>query len=60
MLSELQQEKLNLDMRRDFLRVSGVWGRLWSAGAGEPGLRVMAEGESTGNLVSRSSILLGN
>lgn len=49
---ELQQEKLDLDTRRDFPSELGE--------PREPRFRVIGEGEVTENLVSCPSILLGN
>lgn len=57
MLPELQQEKLDLDIRRDFPSELKVGMGSGQQGLREPGFRVM--GEATENLASYLSILLG-
>lgn len=60
MLPDLQQERLTLDMRRDFPSELGVCGGFGQQKQGEPGFRVMGEAEAIENLVSCFPILLGN
>lgn len=59
-LPELQQEKLDLDTRRDCSSALEVGVDSGQQGLGELGFRAMGEGEATENLISCPSILLGN
>lgn len=60
MLPELQQEKLDLDMRRDYPSVREVKVSSGQQGLGEFGFRVMGEGKAPENPISCPFILLGN